>query len=212
MIAVDHQVRQLGARRAPFKRNLKRIAAGIVAAVVFQIGDADLDWVRVEQPSRAIPVDRDLLANLPGQPPAHVPLVCLDTETTGLATAAGTVAFLVGVGLWQGQQFRQVQLLLPDQPDEPALLDMVASLIPPGAWLVTYNGRCFDWPLLVARYRMARRDAPAHSGHLDLLSTVRRLFRHRMSDARLRSAEESLLGVGRNLNPPTNQVGAPGCR
>ena len=45
--------------------------------------------VRVEQPSRAIPLDRDLLANLPGQPPAHVPLVCLDTETTGLATAAG---------------------------------------------------------------------------------------------------------------------------
>ena len=32
--------------------------------------------------------------------------------------------------------------------------------IPPDAWLVTYNGRGFDWPLLVARYRMARPPAP----------------------------------------------------
>ena len=39
---------------------------------------------------------------LPGQPPADGPLVCLDTETTGLATAAGTVAFLIGLGWWTG--------------------------------------------------------------------------------------------------------------
>jgi hypothetical protein len=62
---------------------------------------------------------------------------------------------------------------------------------------VTYNGRTFDWPLLTARYRMLRREAPVHARHLDLLTTVRRLFKHRMADARLRSAEESLLGMGR---------------
>jgi uncharacterized protein YprB with RNaseH-like and TPR domain len=74
---------------------------------------------------------------------------------------------------------------------------MLASLIPAHGWLVTYNGRSFDWPLLVARFRMFRRDGPAHAGHLDLLTTVRRLFRHRMADARLRTAEEALLGFGR---------------
>ena len=58
----------------------------------------------------------------PGQPPPDAPLVCLDTETTGLATAAGTMAFLVGLGWWEGDRFRQAQLLLPDQPDEPAML------------------------------------------------------------------------------------------
>ena len=89
-----------------------------------------------------------------------MPLVCLDTETTGLATAAGTVAFLVGLGWWEGDRFRQVQLLLPDHPAEPALLAGSPRHIPPDAWLVTYNGRGFDWPLLVARYRMARRAAP----------------------------------------------------
>ena len=57
------------------------------------------------------------LARLPGQPPPDVPLVCLDTETTGLATAAGTIAFLVGLGWWEGDRFRQVQLLLPDHAE-----------------------------------------------------------------------------------------------
>ena len=153
--------------------------------------------VRREGPSRSVPVDRERLARLPGQPPAGAPLVCLDTETTGLATAAGTVAFLIGLGWWEGERFRQVQLLLPDHADEPAQLQLLADLIPPAAWLVTYNGRGFDWPLLVARFRMSRRAAPPHAGHLDLLPLVRRLFRHRMLDARLRTAESTLLGVER---------------
>ena len=127
-----------------------------------------------------------------------MPLVCLDTETTGLATAAGTVAWLIGLGWWEpGDRFRQVQLLLPDHAEERALLTALAATIAPNAWLVTYNGRGFDWPLLVARYRLARRAAPGHDGHLDLLPIVRRLFRHRMANARLRTAEADLLGLHR---------------
>jgi len=153
--------------------------------------------VRCEVPTRPIPVDRERLASLPGQPPPDAPLICLDTETTGLATAAGTVAFLVGLGWWEGDRFRQLQLLLPDHADERALLTALAATIAPDAWLVTYNGRGFDWPLLVARYRLARRPAPIHGGHLDLLPIVRRLFRHRMENARLRTAEAELLGLRR---------------
>jgi RNase H-like protein len=172
----------------------ERLAAAVDGEV---IRTASGTYVRAESPSVALPVDRRRLAALPGQPPADVPLVCLDTETTGLGTATGTYAFLVGLGWWEGDLFRQVQLLLPEQPDEPALLAELASRIPRDCWLVTYNGRGFDWPLLITRYRMARRGAPAHAGHLDLLPLVRRVFRHRMVDARLRTVEESLLGVHR---------------
>jgi hypothetical protein len=154
--------------------------------------------VRCEPATVVLPLDRERLHGLPGQAPADAPLVCLDTETTGLATAAGTVAFLVGLGWWQGDRFRQVQLLLPDHPAEPGLLSRLAAHIPPDAWLVTYNGRGFDWPLLVARYRMARRDPPSLGGHLDLLPFVRRVFRHRMADARLRTVETELLGTVRH--------------
>jgi hypothetical protein len=151
---------------------------------------------RVSAP-RALPIDRVGLATLPGQPPPDVPLVCLDTETTGLATAAGTAAFLIGLGWWEADGFHQVQLMLPDHGEERALLDALETAIPPDAWLVTYNGRAFDWPLLVTRFRLARRAPPALAGHLDLLPIVRRLFRHRLPDARLRSAEAGLLGLHR---------------
>ena len=154
--------------------------------------------VRCEPLTVILPLDREALARLPGQPPPDVPLVCLDTETTGLATAAGTMAFLVGLGWWEGDRFRQAQLILPDQPNERAMLSLIEAHIPQTAWLVTYNGRGFDWPLLVTRYRMARRDPPVHAGHLDLLPFVRRVFRHRMTDARLRSVETELLGVERH--------------
>jgi hypothetical protein len=162
------------------------------------VGDALDAVVRCEPMTVVLPLDREALARLPGQPPPDVPLVCLDTETTGLATAAGTIAFLVGLGWWEGDRFRQAQLILPDQPNEPALLALIEAHIPKSAWLVTYNGRGFDWPLLVTRYRMARRDPPVHAGHLDLLPFVRRVFRHRMVDARLRTVETELLGVKRH--------------
>ena len=173
----------------------ERLAAALDAEIVLtDLGSV----VRCEPLTVILPLDRERLERLPGQPPRDVPLVCLDTETTGLATAAGTMAFLVGLGWWEGERFRQTQLLLPDHADEPALLAMLEAHIPAGSWLVTYNGRTFDWPLLVARYRMARRDPPIHSGHLDLLPFVRRVFRHRMIDARLRTVEAELLGVERH--------------
>jgi hypothetical protein len=169
----------------------ERLAAEVDGELVRTAAGA---FVRLEGRGDVLPVDRERRARLPGQPPPGVPLVCLDTETTGLATASGTLAFLVGLGWWHGARFRQVQLLLPDHAFEPALLEELSRHIPAAGWLVTYNGRTFDWPLLVARYRMARREAPAHAGHLDLLPFVRRVFRHRLPDARLRTVEYELLG------------------
>ncbi|HET7473482.1 MAG TPA: ribonuclease H-like domain-containing protein [Candidatus Limnocylindrales bacterium] len=153
--------------------------------------------VRVEPATVVLPIDRPRLATLPGMPPADAPLVCIDTETTGLATASGTVAFLIGLGWWEADRFRQVQLLLPDHPAERGLLARLATHVPSDSWLVSYNGRGFDWPLLVARYRMAGVAAPVHAGHLDLLPFVRRVFRHRMADAKLKTVETELLGTFR---------------
>ncbi len=148
--------------------------------------------------SHHLPLAFERLAGLPYPvDPAH-PLVCLDTETTGLGTAAGTVAFLVGLGTWDGDRFDVQQLLLPDQPDEPAFLAAVRAAIPPDAWLVTYNGRGFDWPLLVARFRLHLSQAPEHAGHLDLLPVARQLWRHRLGDARLATVERDVAGVQRH--------------
>lgn len=147
-------------------------------------------------------LDSLALAQLPyGVEPGR-PLVCLDTETTGLATGAGTLAFLVGVGTWDGAELRVRQLLLPDHALEGALLDALADAIPSDAWLVTYNGRSFDWPLLVARYRLHRRAPPVYAGHLDLLHVARQLWKHRLGNARLATVEQAICRVRRTDDLP----------
>ncbi|HEX7496368.1 MAG TPA: ribonuclease H-like domain-containing protein [Candidatus Limnocylindrales bacterium] len=165
-------------------------------------------YVRRELRPVHLPLDRARLAGLPGMPAAGTPLLCLDTETTGLGSAAGTVAFLVGVGWWQDDRLRLLQLLLPDHSEEGALLDALTDSVPPEACLVTYNGRSFDWPLLETRYRMGRRLPPPVSGHLDLLLLVRRLFRYRLPDARLQTVERHLLRRHRAPDIPSWEIPA----
>jgi len=165
-------------------------------------------YVRRELRPVYLPVDRDRLAGLPGMPPPSTPLLCLDTETTGLGSAAGTVAFLIGLAWWEGDRLRLLQLALPDHSEEGALLDALAAEIPRDAWLVTYNGRSFDWPLLETRYRMNRGRPPATDGHLDLLLLVRRLFRHRLPDARLQTVERHLLRRHRAPDIPSSEIPA----
>lgn len=134
------------------------------------------------------------------------PIVCLDTETTGLGTAAGTLVFLVGLGTWREDGFLLSQLVLADQPDEPALLAHLEAWLPPDSQLVTYNGRAFDWPLLVTRYRLHRQAPPSPGTHLDLLPLARRVWRHRLPDARLASVEAGVCGVRRMSDLPGAEV------
>lgn len=150
----------------------------------------------------AVEVDRVALTALPYGVPVDRPLLCFDLETTGLATAAGTLAFLVGLGWWAGGSFHVRQLLLPDHADEPALLDLLSDAIPKDCWLVTYNGRSFDWPLIVARYRLHGRPPPPTAGHLDLLPIARQLWKHRLGSARLATIEAEVCGVQRTGDLP----------
>lgn len=156
------------------------------------------------------PMDARLegLRELPEPVDPERPLVLLDTETTGLGTGTGTLAFLVGVGTWEGQGFVIRQLLLPEQSDEDGYLAALAELIPADACLVSYNGRSFDWPLLVTRYRLHGRPAPPHAAHLDLLPLARTLWRHRLADARLASVEAAICGVRREHDLPGGLVPA----
>jgi uncharacterized protein YprB with RNaseH-like and TPR domain len=144
-----------------------------------------------------LPADLGRLRELPDPIDPDRPIVCLDTETTGLGTAAGTVPFLVALGRWQGDEFVVRQLLLPDHPDEPAMLEVLERHLPADASLVSYNGRAFDWPLISSRYRLHGRPPPAHAAHLDLLGVARQVWRHRLPDARLASVEAGICGVRR---------------
>lgn len=176
----------------------ERLAAAIDGRV---LRSASGSVVVVERELHA-PFDPGPLARLPIPVDPARPLFLLDTETTGLGTAAGTLIFLIGMAWWDGATLRLVQLWLPDQPDEKAFLDALTERIPTDAWLVTYNGRTFDWPLITTRYRLSRREPPALAGHLDLLPICRTLFKHRLPDARLASVESGVAGVRRHADLP----------
>jgi uncharacterized protein len=164
--------------------------------------DGPAGRVVIVEDEEDLPFDPAPLAALPFPIDPLRPLVMLDTETTGLGTGTGTFAFLIGLAIWEAGRLRVCQLWLPDQPDEPALLDALERAIPPEGWLVTYNGRSFDWPLIATRFRLHRRSPPPTAGHLDLLSVARQLWRHRLPDARLASVESAIAGVRRPSDLP----------
>ncbi len=149
-----------------------------------------------ESPERWTPAaTRDALGPL--RPEA---LFFLDIETTGLAAGAGTYAFLVGLGRFEGpESFCIRQAFLPSPAQEGALLDTVDGLLAPAEGLVTFNGQAFDLPLLGVRFAMARRRPPWEGKtHLDLLPVARRLWRARLPSCSLASLEERLLGIERD--------------
>ena len=126
-------------------------------------------------------------------------LAFIDTETTGLAGGAGTLVFLVGVGVCDGDQFVLRQYFLLDPGDEVALLTaLVADLAPRVGW-VSFNGRAFDLPLLETRLTMNRqRGALGQRPHLDLLMPARRLYRGRLPTCSLGDIERGVFDLQRD--------------
>jgi uncharacterized protein YprB with RNaseH-like and TPR domain len=122
-----------------------------------------------------------LAGGWPGRPADKTPrLLFFDLETTGLSGGAGTYAFLVGCGYFEGQSFHTRQFFLPDYDRERPLLSAVAGLVEKFGGLVTYNGRTFDLPLIETRYQVNRLDSPFGGfPHLDMLHPSRRLWRRR---------------------------------
>ncbi len=129
--------------------------------------------------------------------------LCFDTETTGLAGGTGTRAFMIGAADWQPGGLRIRQLTLTSMAGEVPMLREFASWLAPDTVLVSYNGRCFDAPLLATRYRLARLDNPLLGrAHLDLLHPVRRRYRGVWENCRLITVERQLLGVVREDDLP----------
>jgi len=132
----------------------------------------------------------------------------LDTETTGLAGGAGTLAFLVGIGYFEKvnaqssreeSRFVVEQYFLRDPIEEAAMLHAIDRLAGTHNHLVTFNGRSFDIPLIEARFIMSRLVPPfGDKLHLDLLMPARRAWRNMLGDCSLGSLEYHLLGVRRD--------------
>ncbi|MHB1274170.1 MAG: ribonuclease H-like domain-containing protein [Rhodanobacter sp.] len=144
------------------------------------------------------------------EPVAHRQLLHFDTETTGLAGGTGTRAWMIGAADWQADgRFRVRQLTTTTMGGEAAMLRTFATWLQPDTVLVSYNGKCYDSPLLKTRYRLARLPDPL-SGlrHLDLLHPVRRRWKGVWENCRLATVERELLGVVREDDLPGSEAPA----
>ena len=124
--------------------------------------------------------------------------VFLDTETTGLSGGAGTYAFLIGVGRFEGQDFHLAQFFMRDPLEEPAQLAALEEFMAPCQAIVSFNGKAFDVPLLNTRFISQGWHPPfLDIAHVDLLHLARRLWRDRLPSRTLGNLEVQILGTRR---------------
>jgi uncharacterized protein YprB with RNaseH-like and TPR domain len=122
----------------------------------------------------------------------------LDTETTGLGMGAGTYAFLIGIGRFEGDEFHLAQFFMRDPLEEPAQLAALEEFLAPCQALVTFNGKSFDVPILNARFTLHGWRSPfADTAHIDLLHLARRLWRDRLPSRTLGNLEVQILRTSR---------------
>lgn len=155
---------------------------------------------------------------LPDSTPSES-LLFLDTETTGLAGGTGTLPFMVCLVRIRENNLQLGQWVLTGFAGEAAMLRTIFEWIESAEHLVTYNGKSFDVPLLVTRYRLARQPNPflnksagedagriTYKSHGDLLHLTRRACGHGWDDCRLQTAERRLLGFIRKDDFPSHLI------
>jgi uncharacterized protein YprB with RNaseH-like and TPR domain len=131
----------------------------------------------------------------------------MDTETTGLAGGAGTVAFLVGVGFFTNDGFRLEQCFMRDYDEEEPMLRYLDGLFKRFETVVSYNGKSFDLPLLRTRFIQNRIPFRLDSAmHFDLVHAARRFWKRRLADCALGTIEREVLGVMRHGDVPSAEI------
>jgi len=131
----------------------------------------------------------------------------LDTETTGLSGGTGTFAFMVGLGFFEEDRFSVHQFFMRDYSEERASLSLLKNIIDSFQFLVTFNGRQYDIPLLETRFILSRmvskiREMP----NFDLLYPSRKIWKGAYENCRLVTLESRLLGVERTDDIPSEWI------
>lgn len=144
---------------------------------------------------------------LPALDPYPGSVAYLDTETTGLTGGAGTYVFTAAVARPIDCGLRMAQVFLLQPAMESAFLHTLREELEPAESVATFNGGSFDLPVLRTRWVMARMPAElTHAPHVDLLTLVRALYRHRLEQCNLRNVEERVLGYERDDPLPSALV------
>ncbi len=134
-------------------------------------------------------------------------LVCLDLETCGLS---GNALFLVG--LLRCEPRLQVELLLArNYSEERSVLEALWQTLTGESLLLTFNGKSFDWPMVVdrsTRHLLFRGRGMPEPTHVDLLHHSRRKWRASLPDCKLQTLERMVCRRSRTGDIPGSQIPA----
>lgn len=136
--------------------------------------------------------------------PQH--LLFFDTETTGLGVGTGNVPFMIGYGYLQDDSFVVEQLFIRNPAEEYGALSYLRGLLDRYSHIITYNGRSFDWPVLMNRFVLERLPAPQDLAQIDLLYPARSIWRDSLPSCRLGVVEEMKLGYHRGPDLPGSEA------
>ncbi len=130
----------------------------------------------------------------------------LDLETLGLG---GEPLFLIGtLRMTLDGVVICRQELARDGGEEPSALAAFAESLREARLLVTFNGTCFDLPVLRARASIHGITIPETAKHLDVLMMARHRYRRQTPDCRLQTLERHLCGRTRTGDVPGREIPA----
>jgi len=125
----------------------------------------------------------------------HDDLLILDLETTGLTRGGGMLAFLIGIGYYENDNFIVEQYFLPEPEAEVNAFELLLPHLERKSVLVTFNGKTFDLPILESRFLHNQLWIDLRSKpHLDLLLLARRLWKKKVPSCALETLEYYILG------------------
>lgn len=126
--------------------------------------------------------------------------VYLDIEATGLSHGAGTLAFLIGLAWFEGDELVFEQLFVDDPRNEMGVLSYFLDLLDRFDYLVSFNGKSYDLSVLHSRLVVNRLLSEGEvelklRPHLDLLHTSRQAYKGVLSDTKLQTMEREVLQI-----------------
>ena len=122
--------------------------------------------------------------------------VFFDTEATGLSHGAGNMVFLAGIGFVENNRFVVKQYFVSTPPVEFQLVETLVNLFSERKIVITYNGKCFDIPLIKTRCAMHGISEPDIE-QIDLYHISRFIWKDRLNSFRLVDVEREVLNFER---------------
>lgn len=132
----------------------------------------------------------------------------VDLETCGLA---GAPLFLIGTLRAIDGRLTVELLLARDYSEEGAVLTTLWEQVNDETVLATFNGKSFDWPMVVdrtARYLLFAGELPPTPRHIDLLHHARRRYKGTLPNCKLQTLETHVCGRSRTEDLPGSQIPA----